>query len=228
VLAVYQKIEGGIKNMKKSIVLIFIVCLYSISFAAHPLTTDDIETVEVGKYELEFGYDNCKAGDESRNHSCGLCLKQGITEKMDIGISLPYQIEPKSEERLGKVTLGLKFLLIKDLIAFSINNELGSKEYFINGIVSKEISPVTAHFNLGYKATGDENVKGKIIFSFAFEYPIEKIDLVGETIGEEIGFLNYLLGIRYKIIETIFVDLAYGNSFRKSDEKISFGFHIEL
>ncbi|MFH1824388.1 MAG: hypothetical protein ABH873_04085 [Candidatus Firestonebacteria bacterium] len=216
--------------LRKLIVLIFVYMIFisPVSFAAHPLTTDDIGTVEIGKYELEIGYDNCKSEDTDRNHSCGLSLKHGLTEKMDIGISFPIQVEPKYAEQLGKASLGLKFLLIKDILAFSISNELGSKEYFINSIVSTEISPVTLHFNFGYKATGDESVRGEIIYSSAFECPIEKIDLVGEIIGEQIGVQNWLLGIRYKIVETIFVDCAYGNGFRKADEKISFGFHTEF
>jgi hypothetical protein len=201
----------------------------SFSFAAHPLTTDDIGTVEEGKYELEIGYDNCKNQGEPRNHSCGLSLKHGISQKMDIGISFPYHIEPKPAERLGRVSLSFKFLLIEEFFAFTLSNELGSEEYFLNGILTREISSSVVHFNLGYQATGNENAKGEMFYSSAFEYsPMDEIDLVGEVLGEEIGFQNWLLGVRCKISDVCFFDIAYGIGFRETNEKIASGFHIEF
>lgn len=215
--------------MKIFIVVFFMLFLpIVVAFAAHPLTTDDIGTVEIGKYELEVGYDNCKGEDVLRNHSCGVSLKHGITEKMDIGISLPYQVEPKVAENFGVATLGFKFLLIKDIFAFSVNNELGSSEYFLNGIFSRELQPVTVHANIGYAASGDENTEGEIIYSSAFEYPLKKIDLVGEVIAEKIGLQNWLFGLRYKIGEVTAINCGYGNGFRNTDEKIAFGFHTEF
>ena len=201
----------------------------SFLFAAHPLTTDDIGTVEVGKYELEIGYDNCKNHGELRNHSCGLSLKHGISQKLDIGISFPYHIEPKPAERLGSVSLSFKFLLVEDIFAFTLANELGSEEYFINGISTREISSLVVHFNLGYQATGNENVKGKILYNSAFEYsPLNKIDFVGEVLGEETGLQNWLLGMRYKINDVCFFDFGYENGLRETNEKIAFGFHAEF
>ncbi|MFH0948300.1 MAG: hypothetical protein V1833_04800 [Elusimicrobiota bacterium] len=210
------------------IVFCILFFTYSVVFAAHPLTTDDIGIVEIGKYELEVGYDNCKRESELRNHSCGISLKHGITEKMDVGISFPYQIEPKPEEPFGTTTLGFKFLLLKDIFALTVNNELGSSEYFINGIFTREVQSITIHANIGYAVSGDENTEGEIIHSSAFEYPLSKIDLVGEIIGEKIGFLNYLLGVRYKVADISSLNFAYGNGFRKTDEKIAFGFHTEF
>ncbi|MEK6527433.1 MAG: hypothetical protein AABZ32_10735 [Bacteroidota bacterium] len=215
----------------KIFTIVFCILFFTVAvvFAAHPLTTDDIGTVEVGKYELEVGYDNnCKGESELRNHSCGISLKHGITEKMDIGISFPYQIKPKPAEPLGTAILGFKFLLIKNIFALTVNNELGSPEYFLNGIFSREIQPVTIHANIGYAVSGDENTEGEIIYSSAFEYPLSKIDLVGEVIGEKIGFQNYLLGVRYKLADVYSLNFAYGNGFRNTDEKIAFGFHTEF
>ena len=202
--------------------------LGSVLFVAHPLTTDDIGTVEIGKYELEVGYDNCKDENIFRNHSCGLSLKHGITEKMDIGISFPYQIKPKPAEPLGTTTLGFKFLLLKDIFALTVNNELGSSEYFINGIFTREIQPINVHANIGYAVSGDENTAGEIIYSSAFEYPLSKIDLVGEVVAEKIGLQNWLVGLRYKLGEVTSLNCAYGNGFRITNEKIAFGFHTEF
>ena len=92
-----------------SVVFCWMFLMISFSFAAHPLTTDDIGIVEMGKYEMEIGYDNCKNQGQLRNHSCGLSLKHGISQKLDNGVSFPFHIEPKPAERLGKVSLSLKF-----------------------------------------------------------------------------------------------------------------------
>ena len=214
--------------MKKCFVFCTIVFWGSSLFAAHPLATDDIGTVDVGKYELEVSYDNCKEETESRNHSCSLSLKHGLTEKMDIGISFPYQIEPKSAEPFGNIAVGVKFLLLKDIFALTANNELGSSEYFINGIFTQEINPITVHANIGYTISSDKNKEGEISYCSAFEYSFPKIDLVGEVLGDKVGFQNYLLGVRYKISEGIFVDCAYGNGFKNTEDKFSFGFHMEF
>lgn len=214
--------------MKFLTISCYLVLISSVLFAAHPLTTDDIGIVDGGKYELEIGYDNCKSEDELRNHSCGFSLKHGITEKMDVGISFPYQVEPRPAEQLGRVTLGFKFLLIEDIFAFSVSNELGSKEYFVNSIVSREFSPMTVHLNFGYLATGDKDNQGEIIYSSAFEYPLRKIDLVGETIGKKDGLQNWLLGLRYKVSDVSALNFAYGNGFRETNEKTVFGFHTEF
>ena len=217
--------------LKRNIIMFFcyMILLGNGLFAAHPLTTDDVGIVDIGKYELEVGYDNVKEEDILRNHSCGVSFKHGITDKMDVGISLPYQIKPKLTEPLGTTTLGLEFLLIKDIFAFSINNELGSKEYFLNGIISKNIKPFDLHLNFGYEASGDEYIEGEMVYSAAVEYPLEKIDFVGEIVGRENEFENWLVGIRYKLGEITAVNFAYGNKdFSKNNEKIAFGFHTEF
>ena len=54
-----------------------------VSYAALPLITDDIGTVEKGKYELEICNDNCRKDDGIEASLC-IALKHGITEKMDL------------------------------------------------------------------------------------------------------------------------------------------------
>jgi hypothetical protein len=216
--------------LKKNIFIFFgyVVFIANLVFAAHPLATDDVGVVDVAKYELEVVYDNCKGEEIPRNHSCGLSLKQGITERMDMGISFPYQVKPRQTEAIGTANLGIKFSLIKDILALTINNELGSGEYFINGIFSKEIKFATMHFNFGYSASGDEDTKGTIVYSWAFEHSLSKADLVGEILGEKKSFEDWLLGNRYKIADATAVSLGYGNGFKKTNEKITVGFHTEF
>lgn len=213
-------------------IFVVLFCLMSLTaaalFAAHPLTTDDAGTVEPGKYELEAGYDNLKEENILRNHSAGISLSHGLTEKVDMGVSFPYQIDPKISEPLGTATMGFKFLIVKDVFAFTVNNELGSTEYFVNGIFTRDIRPLTVHANVGYAASGDETVPGEIIYSSALEYPLSKIDLAGEIIGEKIGLQNWLLGVRYRFAAVSSVNFAYGTGFRNTGDKIAFGLHTEF
>ncbi|MBU0951776.1 MAG: TonB-dependent receptor [Elusimicrobia bacterium] len=200
----------------------------SILFAAHPLATDDAGTVDVAKHEMEVGYDNSKVGNDLRNISSGLSLKQGLTERMDIGVSFPYQMDPTQDERFGEAVLGVKFALVKDVFALTFSNELGEKEYLINGIYTKEFSKAVVHFNLGYSATGDPTIKGAAVYSSAFEIPVNKFDLIGEVAGDTNDNNTWLLGARYRITENIVVDAGYGRSFNTSDDKTILGFHCEF
>ena len=214
--------------LKNIFVFLIAILLNSFLFAAHPLTTDDAGIVNLGGYEMEIGYENGKLEDGLRNHSGGFSLKHGITEKMDIGVSFPYQFMPKNSEPFGNASLGLKFLLIKDLFAFSVANDLGASQYFVNGIVTKEILPVTAHLNFGYQSSGDENIAGETIYSAAIEYPFSGMDVVGEIVGERAGVENWLAGVRYKLGEKTTFNVAYADKFKEREDKIIFGFHAEF
>jgi len=208
-----------------------VCCLFllsSVLFAARPLATDDAGAVDAAKHELEIGYDGCQGENYLRSGSCGFSLKQGITERMDVGVSFPYQIDPAQDERFGKAVLGVKFSLVKDVFALTFSNELGEKQYFFNGIFTKEFSKAAVHFNLGYSATGDAAIKGSTGYSSAFEIPGEKFDVVGEVSGDTDNNNTWLLGIRYKVTENIIVDTGYGKSFNAPDDKTTFGFHCEF
>lgn len=204
------------------------IYLNSVAFAAHPLLTDDAKTVEQSSYELEVSYEKYKVANNPDSHLWGLSFKHGLTDKMDIAISFPFVIKPKPQEHFGPASIGLKFSIVKDVLSFSLSNELGSSEYFLNGIFSYEISPVMLHINLGYTSTGNQDIKGSIAYGFAFEYPFKRFDIVGEILGEKDGFKDYLFGLRYNIVEGVAASLGYGNNINKKEEKITCGFHYEF
>ena len=104
-----------------------VVLLCTPMFAAHPLATDDAGTVAPATNELEATYDTRHIPGTHRTHSSDITLKQGITNRMDIGINVPYQIDPPCEERFGCVSLLVKMSLIEELLTFSIANEMGEK-----------------------------------------------------------------------------------------------------
>jgi hypothetical protein len=200
----------------------------SFLFASLPLTTDDAGTVEHSKYELEVCYDRCKIQSDISEHSFGLSFKHGLTEKMDLGICFPFLIEPKPKESFGPMSIGLKFSLIEELLAFSLSNQLGSSEYFLNGIFSYQVSPVMLHLNLGYRATGIEDVEGSISYGFALEYPVKKFDIVCESLGDKDDFQDYSIGLRYNLKDGVAISTAYSNGFNESRERIIAGFHYEF
>lgn len=199
-----------------------------IAFAAYPLATDDAGTVKANSYELEAGYDNCKDENELISKTCGISFKHGVTEKMDVGISFPYRIDPDADENLGEATLGFKFSLVKDTLAVSFSNELGEKDYFINAICTKEFSSVTCSLNAGYLSSGDETIRGAGSYGISVEYPIKSFDLVGELQGVEGGRGNGLAGIRYRISEAVFAAAGASKDFTTAENKVTAGFHFEF
>jgi len=221
----------------KMLILIFIVALLSFAgvsaFASHPLTTDDAGVLGTGNYELEVGYNNAFSDSDIRNITSGISLKQGITDKLDLGLSFPYQIDPVSNERFGEAALSLKFSLIKDLLAISYTNECGESSYALNAICSYEFKPFITHCNLGYLQSGDETINGITNYSAAIEYPLEKFDVVGEVLGNDdgtsqSGFANWLVGLRYKLNEKNIVSAGFGKSFKDASNNVVFGYHLNF
>lgn len=218
-----NKIKSKILIVGILTTLIFYWTTTSLLFAARPLSTDDAETVNQAKSELEVGFETCKKSDEPRECTCGLSFTHGITEKMDIGFSFPYFIEPPVSEKIGPCSLGVKFNIVKDIFSFTITNELGSSAFTIIAIFSHNLSPIAFHLNLGYERPGKTDIEGTIIYSTAFEKSFRKLEIVGEVLGDKIGLQNYLFGLRYNLIDNFAVDIGYGNGFRKLDEKVTFG-----
>ena len=227
-----------VKKVKsKMLILVFIVMLLSfvsiVVFASHPLTTDDAGVLGTGNYELEVGYNNAFSDTDIRNITSGVSLKHGITDKLDLGLSFPYQVDPVSNERFGEAALSLKFSLIKDLLAISYTNECGESSYALNGIFTYEIKPFTTHYNLGYLQSGDKTVNGITSYSAAIEYPLEKIDFVAEVLGKDdgssqSGFVDWLIGVRYKLNEKNIVSAGLGKSFKDVSNNVVLGYHLNF
>ena len=196
--------------------------------AAYPLATDDAGTVSRGGYELEAGYDSAKDAENLSNQSGALSFKHGVTEKMDLGLALPYQIHPAGAEKLGAVSLALKFSLAENIAAVSLSNELGEKDYFLNAIYTKEFSAVKLHVNAGYLSAGDETVKGAGSYGLALEYPVGKFEAVCEAQGQEGGEGNALVGLRYRLKESLSVAGGLARDFNYGHSRFTAGVHFEF
>jgi len=190
--------------------------------------TDDAGTVKKDGYELEVGYDTCKDESELINKTCGVSFKHGVTDRMDIGFAIPYRVDPALPENAGAVVFDAKFSLIKELLAISLSNELGEKEYFVNAICTKCISVVRCSINAGYLSSGDETVRGIGSYGAAFEVPLQEFDIVGEVQGQEGGGGNGLVGVRYHLFDNFFTAAGISKDFQTDADKVTAGFHLEF
>lgn len=215
----FQKVAGAV---------ILLAVVVNSGFAAYPLATDDAGTLAVGGYEFEAGYDNCKDENELINRNCGVSFKHGITEKMDLGISFPWQVEPVKEENMGAAALTLKFALVKDMVAVTFTNEFGEKGYFVNAIYSKEFPVVVCNLNAGYCSSGDETVRGSCSCGASAEFPVKRFDIVAEVQGQEGGNGSGLAGLRCRITDAFFVAAGASKAFTTDENKVTGGFHFEF
>lgn len=205
-----------------------VLCGGGTAFAAYPLATDDAGTVRPSSFELEASYETFKDAAGPRSQDLGVSFKHGITDRFDIGFSFPCRLHPGVAERVGEASLGLKFSLVKDLLAFTVANELGEKEYSLNGIFSKEFGALKTHLNAGYLSTGEEDRKGAASYGLAAEYPLKDYGAVAELKGEEGGAGFFLLGLRCRLMEAFFISAGAARALEADRYRFTGGFHFEF
>ncbi len=184
-------------------ILLFFIPVFV--FAARPLITDDAGIVEKGLFEFEFGFDLTRSGEWSRETY--LQLKHGLTDRFDIGVSLPYDFES-----FGKPELIFKCGILKDNekipdISLGLKNVL-SREFGINLILSKDFGYVIGHLNIAY-IFDVKNFSG----SFAIELPLkEKLnfcsDIFISKVSDESVFEG-LIGLRLSLFEKLSTDIGF-------------------
>ena len=156
-----------------------LLILSSVSYAAHPLITDDTGTQGKGKFQVELnsevGFD--KEKDEGittkeRGSEVSTILSYGITDNVDVVLGVPYQWNKawedgdmtSDEDGVSDMSIELKWrfyeaeglgLALKPGITLPTGNEekgLGSgrMSYGLTFITTKEIEPWAFHLNLAY------------------------------------------------------------------------------
>lgn len=195
-----------------------------VSYAALPLITDDIGITETGKYELEIGNDNCRT-EHGLEADVYVSLKHGITERMDFGVCIPFRVAPEVNNRIGFIALYGKFNFIKNIFAVTVSNELGTREYFLNAVLSHKFTEVSIHLNAGYETSGEADVSGNPVVSSGFEYSLKKMDFIGEIILEKAISPVWQLGMRYKLNDITFFSVGFKDIFKSDKAILSFGFH---
>lgn len=194
---------------------------------ARPLSTDDAYIVDIGKLELEFGYEFTRI-----EHTCEVSLKHGMTKRLDFAIALPYLIKP--DQKIGLPGFCIKYSFLGEVnkipgISVSFANELGTSEYVLNGIISKETRKVLLHLNFGYTNSTITH-SGEIIASGALEFSLlEKFTSVGEVICEDKNLTEILVGANFQAFDGIILDFGIGRMFNEETQwRSTFGFTYEF
>lgn len=155
------------------------VSIVKVSYAAHPLITDDTGTQGKGKVQIEinseFSRDKEKEGGLTIKETGGevaTIISYGITDDKDIIVGVPYQWFRTKEDAdvvsqqdgISDLSLELKWrffekeglsFAIKPGITIPTGNEdrgfgTGRVTYKLFFITTKEVDPFTFHLNLGY------------------------------------------------------------------------------
>jgi len=215
---------------KEKIGFIFLLLLVpSAVFGGRPLSTDDAGVVDRGSYEVELGYDFLNDNTDAESRSMELSIKHGITEKFDLGIGIPYDIEP--DNGIDNVELAMKFALFNlksSAGSFVLNYEPGTSEYTAVGILTMETGPVVLHINLGYTVLDSDEEEGLVSYAVAVESPVnDKITLVAEVTGElEDGAsespVEALLGLSFRAFDAMAFDFGIGGGLNERSSEIRF------
>lgn len=226
--------------MKNLILCLFaILLIYSLVYGARPLSVDDAGTVDSGIYEVEAGISYSQDKEEKGETELSLSITHGLTDRMELGISLPYvTVSPEtesSESGMGDAQLTAKFNLAKERdrtpgfsVTFGIIMDTGEKnkdidsgeiDYNFNSILSKQLQPLVLHGNLGYAA------KAKTAsFGIAMEYPAdERLNLVAELTGENKSDspIECLIGTNFSTRENLIVDFGIGTGLNNYSSRLN-------
>ena len=180
--------EGGTGKMEhrviKGVVLCAVLFVSSIAWGAHPLITDDTETLGKGKFQVEVSgeYGSKKetldgVSVEETGAEVATTLSYGFIESADLVLSLPHHwgqvkedgVTVYDEKGISDMIIEIKWrffkndglsLALKPGLIFPTGNKgkgLGSGKtgYQLFLIGSKEVAPWAFHANIGY--IGNEN-----------------------------------------------------------------------
>jgi hypothetical protein len=200
----------GLRHKIVLVVSLFTIhfSLCAVSYAAHPLITDDTGTQGKGNFQLElnseFAHDDEDgATEDAFEFTSG--LSYGIADTVDIVLGIPYQHirlkedgQKYSEDGLSDISLEFKWRFYeKDGLSFALKPGItlptgddekglgaGKVTYSAFFITTKEIEPWAFHLNLGYIRNENKADERKNLWhaSVAAEYAVmEKLTLVGNT-----------------------------------------------
>jgi hypothetical protein len=178
-------------------------------FAARPFVVDDAGTVSAGTFEFEMAADywTSKLGPS-------IVFKHGVTERMDIGVTIGYCQLPDEERGISAACLGLKFALIPDLLTASMGAHFGSSNYSAFALLTKSLGPVEIDANFGFEATLDEGNHVDLRYGLAAVVPIQRVALGAECMGTHEAFDWWLVGGRFSITDWFTIDCGLGGDFQ--------------
>lgn len=200
----------------RSLIFLLICAVTLLSLANHasaaiPLITDDTGTQGRGKFQLElFGeYEHDKEERiTTKNSNLALTLTYGISDPVDIILSVPYQFwhteESEStakENGLSDMTIEVKWRFYeKEGLSFALKPGLtiptgdeerglgtGKVTYYLYFIASKEMNPWAFHLNLAYIRNENKEDERKDIWHASLASTVDvmkNVKLVGDVGAE--------------------------------------------
>jgi len=188
-----------------------ILLVVGTSYAAIPLITDDTGTQGKGKFQLELFGEYANDMQESvtnKDSALSATLTYGITEPVDIILSMPYQSlhsddsgSKTSESGLSDLSIETKWRFYeKEGLSFALKpgftiptgddkKDLGNGKvtYYLYCITSKEMNPWSFHLNLAYIRNENTEDDRKDIWHASFASTVDvmkNVKLAGD-IGVE-------------------------------------------
>lgn len=186
---IIQDLRFRVQGLWFKVLMLFLVftvyfSLFTVSYAAHPLITDDTGTQGKGRIQLEvnteFAYDKERISGvtiKAEGSELATILSYGLVNDTDLIIGIPYQwIEVKAvghsvldEDGFSDVSVELKWRFYeKEGLSFAVKPGItiptgdeddglgtGKMTYSLFFITTKEVDPWAFHLNLGY--TRNEN-----------------------------------------------------------------------
>lgn len=184
--------------------VVFVFLMAGTSFGLHPLVTEDTGVQGRGNAELEFSMEYAREAEDGQAQtasSATMTIAYGLTNNMDLIVGIPYQNirtkteeETSSEDGMADMVMELKWKFYeKDGLSFALKPSVtlpsGSKRkglgsgraaYGLYFITTKEMEPVTVHFNAMYKR--NENSRE----------PKDRVDLWHISLASEIALAKQI------------------------------------
>ena len=178
-------------------------------FAFRPFITDDAGTVVPSTFELETSADYWH--DKA---AFGLCLKHGVTQRMDIGVSFGKCMLPEDASGYDPAELSIKFNFIPDRLSASFGGSFGDPCYSALLIYSQPIALFSLHANLGYSAIGADK-EGFLTYALAWIAEIGRCAFGPEFGGTHESVDWWQAGCQVGITDWCAVDVALGGNFKR-------------
>jgi opacity protein-like surface antigen len=187
--------------------LLFTICfsLLTVSFAAHPLITDDTGTQGRGKFQLEInGETGCNKEEEEgatvkeTGSEVAAGLSYGVLDNLDVVVGLPYQWNKvkedgdvtSDEDGISDMSLEVKWmfyerngmsLALKPGLTLPTGDDekglgAGRMTYSMFFITTKEIEPLAFHFNAGYIRNENKADDRKDIWHVSLASEVEAVN----------------------------------------------------
>lgn len=181
--------------------------LLATSSQARPFRTDAAGTTAPSAVEIEAGSDWWT--DQA---SFGLNIKQGITQRLDLGFYIPYAAFPDSTRAFGNAKVSAKFDLVPSLASVAFTSQLGGSSYVLNGALTKAWGPFKASADLGGQFVAGAR-DADLSWGLNPSYAVGPASLGAELRGNQHEANWWQVGGSVKLADWVAVDAGLGDDF---------------